>query len=193
MVKLNVLLPLHWQFKEISVNFNQIESQISYVYVKYKLNFSSRPCWTPNSLLLCEGYYYSYNFIPFQTNFLELSKHSFLMGTEKSWFELKLWTYLKYCSKLNLATISYFVLYLFIFILFLQLVDVAEMEYYSSNQQGEICIKGTCIFQGYVIDCTLCTTNTYWRNFIHSYFKDPERTAATIDQNGMFRNRSWRW
>ena len=30
----------------------------------------------------------------------------------------------------------------------IKLVDVPEMEYYQSNQQGEICVKGTCVFKG---------------------------------------------
>jgi long-chain acyl-CoA synthetase len=30
----------------------------------------------------------------------------------------------------------------------LKLVDVPEMEYYQINHQGEICVKGTCVFQG---------------------------------------------
>lgn len=46
----------------------------------------------------------------------------------------------------------------------IKLVDVPEMEYYSSNQQGEICVKGTNVFIG--------------------YYRDPERTAQTIDEQG---------
>ena len=34
------------------------------------------------------------------------------------------------------------------FLSFIQLVDVPEMEYYANNQQGEICVKGTNVFQG---------------------------------------------
>lgn len=30
----------------------------------------------------------------------------------------------------------------------IKLVDVPEMEYYQINQQGEICVKGTCVFHG---------------------------------------------
>lgn len=50
------------------------------------------------------------------------------------------------------------------FLIFKQLVDVPEMEYYASDNQGEICVKGTNVFLG--------------------YYKDPERTAETIDENG---------
>lgn len=46
----------------------------------------------------------------------------------------------------------------------IKLVDVPEMEYYAANQQGEVCIKGTCVFQG--------------------YYRDPERTIQTIDSQG---------
>ncbi|CAO1443606.1 unnamed protein product [Diamesa tonsa] len=46
----------------------------------------------------------------------------------------------------------------------IKLDDVPEMEYYAKNQQGEICVKGTNVFKG--------------------YFRDPERTAATIDEHG---------
>ncbi|KAG8184594.1 hypothetical protein JTE90_005208 [Oedothorax gibbosus] len=46
----------------------------------------------------------------------------------------------------------------------IKLVDVAEMEYYSKNGQGEICIKGHNVFK--------------------EYFKDPVKTAETIDQDG---------
>lgn len=45
-----------------------------------------------------------------------------------------------------------------------KLVDVPEMEYYAVSGQGEICVKGTNVFKG--------------------YYKNPEDTAATIDENG---------
>ncbi|CAO1297401.1 unnamed protein product [Diamesa hyperborea] len=44
------------------------------------------------------------------------------------------------------------------------MVDVPELEYYAKNQQREICVKGTNVFQG--------------------YFHDPERTTATKDEHG---------
>ncbi|CAL1273031.1 unnamed protein product [Larinioides sclopetarius] len=46
----------------------------------------------------------------------------------------------------------------------IKLVDVPEMEYYAINGQGEICIKGLNVFQGYL--------------------KDPVKTAETIDTEG---------
>ncbi|XP_058810424.1 long-chain-fatty-acid--CoA ligase 5 [Phymastichus coffea] len=45
-----------------------------------------------------------------------------------------------------------------------KLVDVPEMEYFAVNNQGEVCVKGTNVFAG--------------------YFKDPDKTAETIDQEG---------
>lgn len=45
-----------------------------------------------------------------------------------------------------------------------KLVDVPEMEYWSKNNQGEVCVKGTNVFQG--------------------YYKDPEKTGETIDEQG---------
>lgn len=43
-----------------------------------------------------------------------------------------------------------------------KLADVPEMEYYASSNQGEICVKGSNIFQG--------------------YFKDPN--AISFDEHG---------
>lgn len=45
-----------------------------------------------------------------------------------------------------------------------KLVDVPEMEYWARNNQGEICVKGTNVFQG--------------------YYKDQENTEETIDGQG---------
>ncbi|MED6261427.1 Long-chain-fatty-acid--CoA ligase 5 [Ataeniobius toweri] len=47
---------------------------------------------------------------------------------------------------------------------FLKLVDVDEMNYFASNGEGEVCIKGTNVFKGYL--------------------KDPEKTAETFDKDG---------
>lgn len=38
------------------------------------------------------------------------------------------------------------------------------MDYYTVDNQGEVCVKGTNVFRG--------------------YYKDAERTAQTIDENG---------
>ncbi|NXL47997.1 ACSL5 ligase, partial [Podilymbus podiceps] len=46
----------------------------------------------------------------------------------------------------------------------IKLDDVEEMNYYSSNNEGEVCIKGPNVFQGYL--------------------KDPEKTAEAIDKDG---------
>lgn len=46
----------------------------------------------------------------------------------------------------------------------IKLVDVPEMEYWAKNNQGEICVKGTNVFQG--------------------YYKDPAKTDETIDEQG---------
>lgn len=45
-----------------------------------------------------------------------------------------------------------------------KLVDVPEMEYWAKNNQGEVCVKGTNVFKG--------------------YYKDAEKTAETIDDQG---------
>lgn len=46
----------------------------------------------------------------------------------------------------------------------IKLKDVPEMNYYATSGQGEICIKGTNVFKG--------------------YFKEPERTRETLDEDG---------
>ncbi|KAM3912712.1 long-chain-fatty-acid--CoA ligase 5 [Leptodactylus fuscus] len=46
----------------------------------------------------------------------------------------------------------------------LKLVDVTDMNYFASNGEGEVCIKGTNVFKGYL--------------------KDPEKTAEAIDEEG---------
>ncbi|XP_005520795.1 PREDICTED: long-chain-fatty-acid--CoA ligase 5 [Pseudopodoces humilis] len=46
----------------------------------------------------------------------------------------------------------------------IKLDDVEEMSYFSSNNEGEICIKGPNVFKGYL--------------------KDPEKTAEAIDKDG---------
>lgn len=45
-----------------------------------------------------------------------------------------------------------------------KLVDVPEMNYLAVNGEGEVCVKGPNVFQGYL--------------------KDPERTKETIDEDG---------
>uniref|UniRef100_A0A3Q3DZE2 Arachidonate--CoA ligase n=1 Tax=Labrus bergylta TaxID=56723 RepID=A0A3Q3DZE2_9LABR len=45
-----------------------------------------------------------------------------------------------------------------------KLVDVEEMNYFASNGEGEVCIKGRNVFKGYL--------------------KDPEKTAEALDENG---------
>ncbi|XP_038060252.1 long-chain-fatty-acid--CoA ligase 5-like [Patiria miniata] len=45
-----------------------------------------------------------------------------------------------------------------------KLVDVPEMDYFADKDQGEICMKGAGVFKG--------------------YYKDPEKTAETIDADG---------
>uniref|UniRef100_A0A667ZR71 Long-chain-fatty-acid--CoA ligase n=1 Tax=Myripristis murdjan TaxID=586833 RepID=A0A667ZR71_9TELE len=46
----------------------------------------------------------------------------------------------------------------------IKLVDVAEMNYLAANGEGEVCVKGPNVCQGYL--------------------KDPERTAEAIDKDG---------
>lgn len=46
----------------------------------------------------------------------------------------------------------------------IKLVDVPDMDYFAAQNQGEVCIKGASVFQG--------------------YFKDPERTRQTKDPQG---------
>ncbi|XP_076615874.1 long-chain-fatty-acid--CoA ligase 5 isoform X2 [Chaetodon auriga] len=45
-----------------------------------------------------------------------------------------------------------------------KLVDVEEMNYFTSNGEGEVCIKGNNVFKGYL--------------------KDPEKTAEALDKDG---------
>ncbi|KPP59224.1 Long-chain-fatty-acid--CoA ligase 1-like, partial [Scleropages formosus] len=45
-----------------------------------------------------------------------------------------------------------------------KLVDVADMNYYAINGEGEVCVKGPNVFQGYL--------------------KDPEKTAEAMDKDG---------
>ncbi|KAM4623404.1 long-chain-fatty-acid--CoA ligase 5 [Polymixia lowei] len=45
-----------------------------------------------------------------------------------------------------------------------KLVDVEEMNYFASNGEGEVCIKGKNVFKGYL--------------------KDPEKTAEALDNDG---------
>uniref|UniRef100_A0AAX7UX37 Arachidonate--CoA ligase n=1 Tax=Astatotilapia calliptera TaxID=8154 RepID=A0AAX7UX37_ASTCA len=47
---------------------------------------------------------------------------------------------------------------------FVKLVDVEDMNYFASNGEGEVCIKGNNVFKGYL--------------------KDPERTAEALDEEG---------
>ncbi|XP_030644198.1 long-chain-fatty-acid--CoA ligase 1a [Chanos chanos] len=46
----------------------------------------------------------------------------------------------------------------------IKLVDVPEMNYLAANGEGEVCVKGPNVFQGYL--------------------KDPEKTAEAIDKDG---------
>ncbi|KAG8517417.1 Long-chain-fatty-acid--CoA ligase 5 [Galemys pyrenaicus] len=45
-----------------------------------------------------------------------------------------------------------------------KLEDVADMNYYSVNNEGEVCIRGTNVFKGYL--------------------KDPEKTSEALDEDG---------
>lgn len=46
----------------------------------------------------------------------------------------------------------------------IKLVDIPDMEYFAAHGQGEVCVRGSNVFQG--------------------YFRDPERTALVIDPEG---------
>lgn len=47
---------------------------------------------------------------------------------------------------------------------FLKLIDVPEMEYWARDNQGEVCVKGPLVFQGYL--------------------NDGAKTASVIDNDG---------
>lgn len=47
---------------------------------------------------------------------------------------------------------------------FVKLMDLAEMNYFAANGEGEVCVKGPNVFQGYL--------------------KDPERTLEAVDKDG---------
>ncbi|KAK7162005.1 hypothetical protein R3I94_004610 [Phoxinus phoxinus] len=47
---------------------------------------------------------------------------------------------------------------------FVKLTDLAEMNYFAANGEGEVCVKGPNVFQGYL--------------------KDPERTLEAVDKDG---------
>ncbi|XP_066574295.1 long-chain-fatty-acid--CoA ligase 1a isoform X2 [Amia ocellicauda] len=46
----------------------------------------------------------------------------------------------------------------------IKLVDVADMNYFAANGEGEVCVKGPNVFRGYL--------------------KDPEKTAEALDKDG---------
>ncbi|XP_055934307.1 long-chain-fatty-acid--CoA ligase 1-like isoform X1 [Argiope bruennichi] len=46
----------------------------------------------------------------------------------------------------------------------IKLVDVPDMDFFSRNSKGEVCVKGPCVFKGYL--------------------KDPEKTAEAVDKDG---------
>lgn len=47
---------------------------------------------------------------------------------------------------------------------YVKLEDVADMDYFSANNEGEVCIKGTNVFKGYL--------------------KEPEKTEEVLDKDG---------
>lgn len=47
---------------------------------------------------------------------------------------------------------------------FVKLLDVPEMNYFAANGEGEVCVKGSNVFQGYL--------------------KDPEQTSEALDKDG---------
>lgn len=66
-----------------------------------------------------------------------------------------------------------------------KLVDVPEMEYFANQNTGEVCVRGSNVFHGWVTPwhrnwCTLILIASIFL----SYYKDAEKTAEAIDSEG---------